>query len=128
MASISVSGEFNQTKNFLKRLKARRYLKALEKYGEIGVDALAQATPRDTGKTASSWAYEIELTPEKATLTWTNSNVVKGYANIAILLDTGHGTGTGGYVRGLNYISPTIQPILDHIMESVRKEVTMIDE
>lgn len=101
----------------------REYLKALEKYGKIGVDALARATPKRSGKTAQSWQYEVEISDGTASITWTNTNINKG-VNIAVILDVGHGTGTGGYVRGLNYIDPAIQPIFEHIAEAAWREVT----
>lgn len=123
IASVSVKGDFSHTKRFFSRMKDRVYLRALDKYGKMGVDALAQATPKDTGNTAASWNYEIDISNGAATITWTNSNINRG-VNIAVILDTGHGTGTGGYVRGRNYISPAIQPIFDNIAEAAWREVT----
>lgn len=123
MASITVKGSFDRTKSFFNRMKNREYLRVLDRYGKLGVDALAQNTPKDSGKTAHSWNYEVDVSGDAATITWTNSNVNRGI-NIAVILDVGHGTGTGGYVRGRNYISPAIQPIFDHIAEAAWREVT----
>lgn len=123
MASIIHRGDFSRTKLFFTRMLNRDYLKALEKYGKIGVDALARATPKRSGKTAQSWQYEVELSDGTASITWTNTNINQG-VNIAVILDVGHGTGTGGYVRGLNYIDPAIQPIFEHIAEAAWREVT----
>ena len=91
----------------------------LDKYGRRGVDALSAATPRESGETANSWEYRVT----KNSIEWYNTNVVDG-VNIAIILQYGHGTGTGGYVRGYNYINPAIRPIMDEIAEEVWKEVT----
>ena len=96
--------------------------KILEKYAKEGVSALAAATPIDSGKTASSWGYEIEVSGDSATIHWTNSNENKG-VNIAVILQFGHGTGTGGYVQGRDYINPAMRPVFDRIAEEVWREV-----
>lgn len=116
-------GNFNNTERFLKRAKKKEYLKILNRYGAIGVSALAGATPTRTGKTASSWTFEVELGSSQSKITFLNTNENKG-VNIAIILQYGHGTGTGGYVAGRDYINPAIQPVFDRIAEDVWKEVT----
>ena len=88
----------------------------------VRVDALASATPKDTGLTASSWGYEIQHNGERSSIIFTNSNTNKG-CNIAILLQYGHGTRNGGYVQGRDYINPAIQPIFDQIASDAWKEV-----
>jgi hypothetical protein len=80
-------------------------------------------TPVDTGLTATSWGYEITNEPGKVTISWTNYNR-EGGALVAILLQYGHGTGTGGYVAGRDYINPAIKPIFDQIAEEVWRRVT----
>jgi len=94
----------------------------LNKYGRKGVEALSESTPKDTGDTASRWSYEIEFTSEGANLYWKNSNINDG-VSIALILQYGHGTGTGGYVQGRDYINPALHPIFDQIAESAWKEV-----
>jgi hypothetical protein len=116
-------GNFRKTERFFNRVKGDRYLNDLDDYGRLGVDALAAATPMDSGKTASSWTYVIERDEEHTRISWLNTNVNKG-VNIAIILQYGHGTGTGGYVEGKDYINPAMQPIFDSIAEGVWKEVT----
>ena len=97
----------------------------LNKYGAQGVAALASATPVDSGLTASSWYYEVEKGKGVASITFYNSNVHRGIC-IAIILQYGHGTGTGGYVQGRDYINPAIQPIFDQLAEDAWKEVTKL--
>ena len=123
MLKITTKTNGKSTKDFLQKLKEQKYLKILDKYGKIGVEALASATPVDTGKTASSWYYTIEIGKSSSSIFWGNSNTNKG-VSIAVILDTGHVTGTGGYVQGRNYIAPTIQPIFDAISADAWKEVT----
>ena len=123
MISFKQKGSFKKTDTFLKKLLKRDFLSSLDKYGKMGVEALSAATPRDTGKTAESWGYKIEVSKTEVRLVWTNSNVNDG-VNIAIILQYGHGTGNGGYVAGRDYINPALQPIFDEISNSVWKEVT----
>ena len=120
--SFSSKGDFSNIEKFLAAMQRRKYLDALESYGKIGVDALASATPKDTGRTAASWSYEIEQGPGSSKITWKNSNINEG-VNIAVILQYGHGTGTGGYVVGRDYINPAIQPIFDQIADAAWKEV-----
>lgn len=122
MIRVRHRGNFNNTENFFKRIKEQRYLKKLDKFGREGVEALSLATPVLTGLTASSWTYEIEHSKDGLAIRWLNTNVNK-YVNIAIILQYGHGTGTGGYVQGRDYINPAIQPVFDKIAEDVWKEV-----
>lgn len=123
MIKFKHRGNFDNTERFFKKVKKREYLKVLKRYGEIGVAALSGATPTRTGKTASSWSYEIKVGSSESSITFINSNVNKN-VNIAIILQYGHGTGTGGYVAGRDYINPAIQPIFDRIAEDSWKEVT----
>ena len=122
MITLSSSGNFDRTFRFLKKMQNLKIQHILEKYAQQGVQALSQATPLDTGRTASSWSYEIEVGNETATIHWSNSNVNKG-VNIAVILQFGHGTGTGGYVQGRDYINPAMRPIFDRIAEEVWREV-----
>lgn len=126
MASIiqfKQKGDFSKTESFLKKLRKLDLDSVLRKYGELGVQALASATPVETGKTAASWDYKIEKGKGVVTITWTNSNVSNGVP-IALLIQYGHGTGTGGYVQGRDYIKPAILPIFDQLADALWKEVT----
>lgn len=122
MITASVKGDFKNTYAFLNRIIKLDFDRTLAKYGEMGVEALAEATPKRTGKTAASWTYKIEKSMSGITISWTNTNVSRG-VNIAVILDTGHGTKNGGYVRGRHYISPAIQPIFDQIAKEAWEEV-----
>lgn len=117
------SGDFNKTEKFLKKIKSQDYLNALSKYGEKGVAALSSATPVESGMTANSWGYEIVKSKGSVAIYWTNSNQNKG-VNIAVILQYGHGTGTGGYVQGIDYINPALRPIFEQISSDAWREVT----
>ena len=116
-------GDFSRTKKFLNKNKDIHQTDILEKYGMKGVAALAAATPIDTGKTASSWSYDIEDTGDSIHIYWTNTNI-NNYVNVALILQYGHGTGTGGYVEGIDYINPALRPIFDSMINEFWKEVT----
>ena len=115
-------GSFSNLEKFLNKIKGKNYLNILHKYGQEGVAALAAATPVDTGLTASSWKYEIIQNGSQTSLSFSNTNVKDGH-NIAILIQYGHGTGTGGYVVGRDYINPAIRPIFERLSEELRKEL-----
>lgn len=123
MITFSSKGNFKKTFSFMERAKEVVHLGNLDKYGREGVAALAAATPIDSGKTASSWVYEIVREAGSASIIFSNTNVVNG-EKIAILLQYGHGTRNGGYVVGRDYINPAIQPIFDKIAADAWKEVT----
>lgn len=123
MITFRQKGDFSKLTRYLERVKESVKLGNLDKYGREGVAALASATPIESGKTASSWYYKIENSNGSATISFYNSNVNKGVP-IAIILQYGHGTGTGGWVQGRDYINPAIQPVFDRIAEDAWREVT----
>jgi len=120
---FEVSGGFTKTERFLNRMKRREYLNVLDEFGRDGVQALRNATPVDSGATAEAWDYEIKRTRNYTEIVWTNSNINDGVL-IAVILQYGHGTGTGGYVQGRDYINPAIRPVFDKIAEKAWKVVT----
>ena len=118
-------GDFSKANKYLERVKETVKLGELDKYGRAGVAALASATPVESGTTASSWYYKIERSNGSVKIGFYNSNVNKGVP-IAIILQYGHGTGTGGWVQGRDYINPAVRPIFDEIVENAWKEVTKL--
>ena len=116
-------GDFRKTDRFFQKMSRFEISSILNKYGAAGVDALAAATPVDTGKTAGSWSYEVERTRSGYTIFWSNSNTNQN-VNIALILQLGHGTGTGGYVQGIDYINPALKPVFDALADEAWQEVT----
>lgn len=125
MISFRHKGDFSKTDRYLEKLRESVKLGVLDKYGRAGVAALSSATPVDTGLTANSWFYEIEHSSGSDKIVFNNSNIQNGVP-IAIILQYGHGTGTGGWVQGRDYINPAIQPIFDQMTKEVWKEVTSV--
>ena len=123
MISFRQKGDFSNLSRFLERAKETVKIGDLDKYGRAGVSALSSATPVNTGKTAASWTYEIVRQNGSVSIEFHNTNIQKGIP-IAIILQNGHATGTGGWVEGRDYINPAIQPIFDQIANDAWKEVT----
>lgn len=117
-------GNFNKTRNFLNAIKKKRIYGVLEKYGQLGAQALAESTPVDTGKTASSWYYKTEMTDNSYTLSWFNSSMGNdGKTPVVILIMYGHGTRTGGYVAPNDFVTPTMKRLFEDAADAVWKEV-----
>lgn len=125
MIGFRVKGDFSKLDRYLEQVKEAAKVGILDKYGRAGVAALSSATPVDSGKTASSWSYEIQRQTDSVSIIFNNSNINKGVP-IAIILQYGHGTGTGGWVQGRDYINPAIQPIFDQLTEEAWREVTKL--
>lgn len=125
MIGFRQKGDFSKFSSFLERAKNAVRLGELDKYGREGVAALASATPVDTGLTANSWSYEIIRDKGAVSIEFHNSNVQNGVP-IAIILQHGHATGTGGWVQGRDYINPAIQPIFDRLAQEAWGEVTKL--
>jgi hypothetical protein len=116
-------GDFRNSERFLKRMSKFDFVNVLRGAAQKGAQALAAATPVDSGLTANSWGYEVQRSRGSFSITWTNSHVEDGFP-VAIGLQYGHGTGTGGYIRGRDYINPAMQPIFEQILNDVWTEVT----
>lgn len=125
MISFRQKGDFAKLSSYLERVKEAAKLGILDKYGREGVAALSSATPVDTGLTANSWYYTIERKGGTVSIQFNNSNIQNGVP-IAIILQLGHGTGTGGWVEGRDYINPAILPVFDRIAQSAWEEVTKV--
>lgn len=122
MISVQTSGSFDNTRNYLQKIARGEFYKGLDSYAQAGVDALAHASPIDSGLSARSWEYRIEITNASCTISWYNTDVENGFP-VAVMLQYGYGTGTGGYVQGRDYINPAMRPIFDLIENAVRKVV-----
>ena len=123
MITFTSSGSFRKTEAFLKAMQALNVMAVLDRHGRDGVSALSAATPMLTGLAASSWDYEVARNGSTYSITWMNHDVENGFP-VAIMLQFGYGTGTGGFVAGQDYINPAIRPIFDRIADEVWKVVT----
>lgn len=118
------TGSFDKTIRYLDRLSTALRDADFSLYAEAGVQALREATPKDTGKTSESWSYHIERSKDSVTITWSNSNVKDG-VNVAVILQYGHGTKNGGYVKGIDYINPAMKPIFEKLANEAWEEVKL---
>lgn len=122
MFTIKLRGDFKNSEKFFNGVKNNlpgKIKEVFERYGKEGVEALRNSTPKDSGKTADSWSYEIF----EYGIVWNNSNILTNNVPLAILIQYGHGTKNGGYVQGIDYINPAIRPVFEKISESCWKEV-----
>lgn len=125
MVEFSQTGNFSKLTNWLQRAKGTFHRSILDKYGQRGVQALMDATPVDTGTTAASWRYKTTNTNGVASIEFYNDNIVDG-VNIAIVLQYDHVTGTGGYVKGIDYINPALEPIFKELAREAWEEVKRV--
>jgi hypothetical protein len=123
LISFKVSGSTKKTEAFLQKMSKGSLFNSLDSSAREGVSALIAGTPVDSGLAADSWGYEIERSKSETIIKWTNNDVENGFP-VAIMLQYGHGTGTGGYVQGRDYINPAMKPVFDRIANQVWKAVT----
>lgn len=123
MISFKVTGSTQHTEAFLRNISRLNISSILHNYGQKGVSALQLHTPVDSGLASDSWDYEVETKNGTYTITWINTDTEKGFP-VAIMLQYGYGTGTGGYVQGRDYINPAMRPIFDQIANDVWRAVT----
>ena len=122
MITVTQKGDIKKTIVTIKKMRDKKLDRILDKYGSLGVEELAKATPKDTGKTADSWGYKCYRGENRATIVWTNSNTNK-YANVAVLIQYGHATKNGGWVEGIDYINPAMKPVFEKIAKKAWAEV-----
>lgn len=123
MITFEQKGDFRNTDRFLKRMSKFDFANVLSSAAQKGVQALASATPVNSGLASNSWGYEIKRSRSSFEIIWTNSDIENGFP-VAIGIQYGHGTGTGGYVRGRDYINPAMRPIFEQILADLWTEVT----
>ena len=123
MITFKEKGNFSKLNTYLEKVKESIKIGNLDKYGRDGVAALSSATPKETGKTASSWYYEIKRENDSVSINFNNTNINKGVP-IAIILQMGHATRNGGWVEGIDYINPALKPIFEQLANEAWEEVT----
>lgn len=123
MITFEQSGSFKNTEAFLQRIAKSRLSGILDGFGQEGVTALSKATPVESGIAANSWGYNVTQSKAGFSITWTNRDTESGFP-VAVMLQYGYATGTGGYVQGRDYINPAMKPIFDKIADKVWKAVT----
>ncbi len=128
MIKFRQKGDFSKLdKYFSNAKKVQKAFKQgiFDKYARAGIEALASATPKDSGLTASSWSAEIINQNGRINIVFNNSNINKG-VSVALIIQYGHGTGTGGWVEGIDYINPAIRPIFEDLADSCWGEVVKL--
>lgn len=126
MITVTCKGDFDRSRSFLKRLLKLDIKQTLDKYAQMGLEQLKAYTPKDSGETADSWGYEIEVSRNRKAIVFTNDNINDGVP-IAIILQYGHGTRNGGYVQGIDYINPALDAIFQELADEAWEEVTRVE-
>jgi hypothetical protein len=124
MVSIKSKGDFKNFNKFVKHMMDHDYEKVIDRYARMGVKALSEATPIDSGETARSWDYEVHYSKGRTEIVWTNSNVTKYGTPVAILIQYGHHTKSGAFVQGIDFINPALKPVFAKLADEIWKEVT----
>lgn len=123
LITVKHKGNFNKSEKFMKNALRRNYMQILRQYGDLGVQILQEATPKDSGETASSWNYKIYETKDSIRIAWNNTNENNG-VNIAILLIYGHALKNGGYVQGNDFVTPAMRPLMQELADKAWRGVT----
>lgn len=122
MIKITKEPEFKKTLAFFERIEKFDARAVLEAHGQMGVSALSAATPVDTGETAGKWSYKIKGNKERYRLIWTNSEMA-GSAPLVLMLQYGHGTRSGYFLSGRDFINPALRPVYDSLNDKLLEEV-----
>lgn len=126
MIKIVQRGNFSKLKDFLTRSRRKARIGELaEQFADACVEELKKVTPKDSGLTAESWDYELEVTNKMTTITFINRNIQNGM-NVALLIEFGHGTPSGVWVEGREYIDPVIQKRYLQVIDNKWKELTKL--
>jgi len=120
--SFSIGGSTRNLEAYLRNMKKVDFSAKLRPLAQQGVNALSAATPVETGLAAHSWDYEIVEERGRVTIWWTNNDIENGYP-VVIGIQYGHGTGTGGYVQGRDFINPAMRPIFDAMAREMERVV-----
>ena len=114
--------KFKKTYRFFDKVSRFDPKRLLEEYGKQGVSALSAATPVDSGETARAWSYKIEGNKERYTITWSNS-VMAGQTPLVLLLQYGHGTRSGYFLSGTDFINPALRPLYKSLAKRLVQEL-----
>lgn len=109
--SFESKGDFDVVRSWLKRVTENKPTTALNQIAREGERSLANNTPRDTGETAAGWKAEVVTKGNVTEISWKNTAHPEASVNVAKLIETGHGTGTGGYVAPKPYIKQAMAPV-----------------
>lgn len=126
MIRFSHRGSFDNSEKFFKRIKNKNYRPILERYATQGLTLLRSVTPQDSGLTSDSWGFDISIKKSGFSIHWTNKNITNNGVPVVILLQYGHGTRSGSFVEGKDFINPIMRPLFDNLSENLWKEVTSL--
>jgi hypothetical protein len=121
--SFESKGDFDAITGWLKRVSNNNPTNVANSIASEGTRNLAAGTPKDTGETASGWKEKVTTKGDVTEIAWTNTAHPEANANVAKLIELGHGTGTGGYVAPRPYIKKAMDPVFKNAGDKVIKEL-----
>lgn len=122
MLKIKSKGNWDRTDKFFKKSVKITKIENIALFAEKCIERLKQETPKDSGITAESWDYTINIVGKRKTLYLTNSNIQNG-VKIVILIEFGHATPSGTWVEGQNFVGPITQEVYNEIVNKTWKEL-----
>jgi hypothetical protein len=116
-------GDFNNIQDWLNKVSSRSPNAALNKIAIEGEQSLSANTPKDTGVTASGWQAKITSERGNHEIAWINTAHPEASVNVAVIIDQGHGTGTGGFVLPRPYIKRSMDKIFSTAGDKIEEEL-----
>lgn len=121
--TITSEGNFSNLERYVNSMVREDFSTILKPEAQTGLNEFIRRTPKRTGTTANQWQVELEKSSRGSHITYYNSNVTKTGVPLPILIDGGHGTGTGGYVAPRPFIQNVVDSIGKNISNSVEGRI-----
>jgi hypothetical protein len=116
-------GDFGEISKWLDNVSKRSPSAALNQIAREGERSLSNNTPRDTGATASGWKGEVTAKGTTSEVAWVNTAHPDAGVNVAVIIEQGHGTGTGGYVPPRPYIQKAMDSVWSNAGDKIAEEM-----
>lgn len=123
MVTFKNKGNFKKLSTYFKKSVKVTRVKNVNVLADTCLQKLKEATPLDSGLTASAWSYKIQRKKGYRRITFYNSNIQNG-VKIALLIEYGHVSRNGTWVKGERFIHPTIKENYTKILNQTWKELT----
>lgn len=117
-------GDFEYLTAWLDNVAKSSPKRSLNQIADEGVQNLRANTPKDTGQTSLGWKANIISNKGISEVSWINAARPYLNVNLAVLLDRGYGTGTGGYVPPRPYIQRSMDSVWKTAGDRIAKELT----
>ena len=120
---FETKGDFKNVEKWLTEMAKINPKTFVQEAANQGVQALKNATPKDTGETANGWYSEVKIRGGIAEVAWKNRAHSSENVSIAKIIELGHGTGNGGYVPPNPFIKKAMDAVFNNVDSKVTKEL-----